>query len=125
VGDARFGPSGGAGVSPLVFTISLGANAEEGSVLFTRQGGESLAPGAYPISDDASGAGVRALVMTGPATEPTGVFRGQSGSLVITSGSDSAIRGRFRIEAAGYITEELEVEDRTVSVSGSFIATPD
>lgn len=125
VGDARFGAAGGAGVAPAVFTISLEADTEEGSVLFTRQGSESLIPGTYPISEDVSATGVRALVMTGSATEPTGVFRGQSGSLVITSVSDSAIRGSFRIDAAGYLTDELEVEDRTVSVSGSFTATKD
>ena len=123
-GEARFGITGGLGDVPEIFTISLGANAEEGSVLFTRRSGEPVIPGTYFISDRTDGsADVQALVMTGSATRPTGVFQGRSGTLVITEVSDTTVRGRFRIEATGFLAAEPEREGRPVSVSGSFTAT--
>jgi hypothetical protein len=109
---------------PAVFTISLGANAKDGSVLFTRRSGERLSPGTYTVSARADGTDdVRALVMTGSATRPTGVFQGQSGSLVITSASEREIRGTFRIEASGFLAAQPEVEGRPVKVAGSFTAS--
>jgi hypothetical protein len=42
---------------------------------------------------------------------------------VITSVSDSTIRGFFRLEAAGFLATEPEREDRTVSAAGTFAAT--
>lgn len=121
-GDARFGVTGGDGV-PAVFTISLGAHAEDGSVLFTRRSGWRLSPGTYRISDRTDGADdVRALVMTGSATRPTGVFQGQSGTLVITSATDEEISGHFRIDATGFLASEPAREDRPVQVAGSFTA---
>ena len=123
-GDARFGVTGGMGDVPEVFTISLGANAEEGSVLFTRRSGAPLVPGTYFISGRTDGsADVQALVTTGSATRPTGVFQGESGSLVITEVGDSIVRGEFRIEATGFLAAEPEWEGQQVSVSGSFTAT--
>ena len=63
-----------------MFTLSLGADGADGSVLFTRTNGGRLTPGTYAISgrDDGSDE-IRALVMTGSATRPTGVFRGHVG----------------------------------------------
>ena len=123
-GEARFGVTGGLEDVPQVFTISLGANGADGSILFTRRSGERLSPGTYTVSDRADGNDdIRALVMTGPATRPTGVFQGQSGSLVITSASDVEIRGTFRIEAEGFLAADPEADDRPVEVSGSFTAT--
>ena len=122
-GEARFGVTGGSGNAPAVFTISLGANAKNGSVLFTRRSGERLSPGTYTISDRPDGTDdLRALVMTGSATRPTGVFQGRSGSLVISSASDREIRGTFHIEATGFLAASPELEDRPVKVAGSFIA---
>lgn len=123
-GAARFGVTGGSGGVPGVFTISLGADGEEGSVLFTRRSGARLSPGVYRVSDRADGTDdIRALVMTGSATRPTGVFQGRSGSVEITSASDSEIRGSFQIEAAGFLAAEPRIEGRPVSVSGSFVAS--
>jgi hypothetical protein len=124
-GAARFGVSGGTENVPAVFTISLGANDAEGSVLFTRRSGERLTPGAYRVSDQESDGGetIRALVMTGSATAPTGVFQGTSGTLVITGASEREIRGSFRIDARGFLAAQPEVEDRPIKVSGEFTAS--
>ncbi|HUF34901.1 MAG TPA: hypothetical protein VMN37_03075 [Gemmatimonadales bacterium] len=123
-GEARFGVTPGAEGAPAVFTISLGADAEEGSVLFTRRSGVRLSPGTYTVSDRADGTDdIRALVMTGSATRPTGVFQGQSGSLVVASASDHEIRGTFRVEARGFLAARPDAEDRPVTVAGSFSAS--
>jgi hypothetical protein len=123
-GEARFGVTGGTGNAPAVFTISLGANAKDGSVLFTRRSGERLSPGTYTISDRADGTDdLRALVMTGSATRPTGVFQGRSGALVITAASDREIRGTFHVEATGFLAARPDLEDRPVKVAGSFTAS--
>ena len=122
-GEARFGVTGGVDQVPAVFTISLGATGEEGSILFTRHGGEPLGPGLYRISDHADERDeVRALVMTGSATRPTGVFQGKEGLLVITSTTRRELRGTFRIEAEGFLAAQPELEDRPVRVAGSFTA---
>jgi hypothetical protein len=123
-GTARFGVSGGAEGAPAVFTISLGADGEEGSVLFTRRSGARLVPGTYRISNRADGTDdIRALVMAGSATRPIGVFQGTAGSLVVTSVGELEIRGTFRIDATGFLAAEPEREDRSVQVSGAFHAT--
>ena len=123
-GEARFGVTGGTEDVPPVFTISLGANGEEGSVLLTRRSGARLSPGTYTVSNRADGTDdIRALVMTGSATRPSGVFQGQSGSLVIGSASVHEIRGTFRIEARGFLAAQPEVEDRPLKVAGSFSAS--
>ncbi len=123
-GQARFGVAGGVGGAPAVFTISLGAGSEEGSVLFTRQSGAPLVPGIYTVSDRGDGTDdVRALVVTGSPTRPTGVFQGESGELVITSVSGGIIHGSFRVEARGFLAADPEVDDRTVRVAGSFAAS--
>ena len=41
---------------------------------------------------------------------------------MITSVSDSTIRGFFRLEATGFLAAEPEREDRTVSAAGTFAA---
>ena len=123
-GDARFGITGGTDGAPAVFTISLGAGGASGSILFTRRSGAPLVPGTYKISaredrtDD-----LRALVMTGSASRPTGVFQGQRGSLVVTYASEREIRGSFRLEATGFLAAAPEVEDRPITASGLFIAS--
>ena len=66
---------------------------------------------------------VRALVVTGSPTRPTGVFQAHSGELVVTAVSDSTIRGFFRLEATGFLATEPDREDRTVSAAGTFAAT--
>jgi hypothetical protein len=42
---------------------------------------------------------------------------------VITSVSDTTIRGFFRLEATGFLATEPHREDRTVTAAGTFTAT--
>ena len=113
-GTARFGAvEGGAGATK--FTLSLGADGADGSVLFTRTNGGHLAAGTYAIS----------LVMTGSAARPTGVFRGQSGYLIVTSATDNVIRGRFHVVATGFLASDPADETRPMKATGMFTATRD
>jgi hypothetical protein len=121
-GTARFGTVEdrvGAGM----FTLSLGADSPDGSVLFTRTNGATLSPGTYAISgrDDGSDE-VRALVVTGSATRPTGVFRGRSGHLIVTSASDNVFRGRFDVVAEGFLATDPADESRPMKATGMFTA---
>jgi hypothetical protein len=123
-GEARFGVVDGRDGRSTVFTLSLGADGAQGSVLFTRTNGGRLFPGTYAIGgrDDGSDE-IRALVMTGTATRPTGVFRGHSGHLIITSTTDDVIRGRFQFDATGFLASDPENEGRPMRATGMFTAT--
>jgi hypothetical protein len=125
-GGAKFGTVDGHGSAPTVFTISLGAGNADGSILFTRPSGTRLTAGTYPITgrDDGSDE-VLALVMTGSAEQPTGVFRGHSGTLVITSVSDNVIRGHYRVEASGFLAADPAAEDKAIRATGGFTAVRD
>ena len=93
-------------------------------MLFSRASGARLSIGTYQVSAKDDGADdVRALVVTGSPTRPTGVFQAHSGELVVTAVSDSTIRGFFRLEATGFLATEPDREDRTVSAAGTFVAT--
>jgi hypothetical protein len=123
-GEAKFGVIEGRDGRPSVFTLSLGADGADGSVLFTRTNGSRLFPGTYTVGgrDDGSDE-IRALVMTGTATRPTGVFRGHSGHLIITSTTDNVIRGRFTFDATGFLASDPEDESRPMQATGMFTAT--
>ena len=122
-GGAKFGTVHGRGEVPAVFTISLGAGNADGSVLFTRPGGARLTAGTYRITGNDDGTDeVRALVMTGSAEQPTGVFRGHSGTLVVTSVSDNVIRGSYRVEATGFLADDPAAEDKAIRAIGGFTA---
>jgi hypothetical protein len=101
-----------------------GADGADGSVLFTRTNGGRLTPGTYAVSgrDDGSDE-IRALVMTGSATRPTGVFRGQAGHLIVTSATDNVIRGRFEVVATGFLASDPADESRQMKATGMFTAT--
>jgi hypothetical protein len=124
-GTARFGAVESRG-GPAMFTLSLGADGADGSVLFTRTNGARLTPGTYAVSgrDDGSDE-VRALVMTGSATRPAGVFRGRSGYLIVTSATDNVIRGRFHVVATGFLASDPADETRPMKATGMFTATRD
>jgi hypothetical protein len=109
-----------------VFTLSLGADDTNGSVLFTRMNGARLLPGTYAISgrDDGSDE-IRALVMTGTASRPTGVFRGKSGYPIVTSATDNVIRGRFQVDAKGFLASHPADESRPMRATAMFVATRD
>lgn len=123
-GEAKFGVVEIADGRLSVFTLSLGADEADGSILFTRTNGGRVLPGTYAISGrgDASDE-IRALVMTGPATRPTGVFRGHSGYLIITSATYNVIRGRFKVGAIGFLASDPEDESRPIQATGTFTAT--
>jgi hypothetical protein len=121
-GDAEFGPAQPAG-SAAPFVLSLGARGDQSAILFTRRNGTPLGVGRYRISDQGDGAGeILALVMTGSASHPTGVFRGRSGWLVVAEASDRRLTGRFHIDAVGILATAPELEDRPVTATGSFSA---
>ena len=121
-GTARFGAVE-AGAGTTMFTLSLGADGSEGSVLFTRTNGARLMPGTYAISGRDDGTDeLRALVMTGSPTHPTGVFRGQAGHLIVTSATDNLIRGRFQVDAVGFLASDPADETRPMKATGMFTA---
>ena len=121
-GTAVYGRVRGDERSPA-FTISLGGAEAGPSILFTRQGGP-LTPGTYPITDEDSPAGVRALVMTGSAHRPDGVFRADSGVLTVTAATDSSLSGEFRLRAGGFVADAPADEGRRITASGRFDAVP-
>lgn len=123
-GEAEFGAvKAGDGTSSGV-VVSLGARGSESAIQFIRMGGTPLGVGHYRISDHGNGADeILALVMTGLPTRPTGVFRGRSGWLVVTAASDHHLTGRFQVDGVGFLAAEPRMEDRRVSVTGSFSAT--
>ncbi len=122
-GTARFGTVDDH-LGTAMFSLSLGADGADASVLFTRINGARLTPGTYAVSSRDDGTDeLRALVMTGSATRPTGVFRGQSGHLVVTSATDNVIRGRFQVEARGFLASDPADETRPMKATGLFTAT--
>jgi hypothetical protein len=111
-GDLHVSPRGEAQFSvletregrPIVFTLSLGAHESNGSVTFTRINSGRIEPGTYAVGGkDGGSAELRALVLTGPAVRPTGVFQGHSGYLIITSANEKVIQGRFQVQATGLV----------------------
>jgi hypothetical protein len=122
-GEAEFGAVQNPDHSPVAFVVSLGVGSDQGAILFTRTNGTPLGVGRYRISEPADGADeILALILTGSPTRPTGVFRGQSGWLIVTAASDRLLAGRFQIDGAGFRAAEPERDDRRVSATGSFSA---
>jgi hypothetical protein len=123
-GDATFSRIQGGIGAPTVFTLNLGQESSRAAVLFTRMNSARLSRGTYVISDRWDGTDdILALVLLGPAARPTGVFRGQSGTLTITSDSESVLTGSFTLEASGFTAADPDHDGRMVSASGSFTAT--
>jgi hypothetical protein len=124
LGEAEFGAVQTADHSSAAFVVSLGVCGDQSAILFTRRSGAPLTVGRYRISEPANGADeILALVLTGSATHPTGVFRGQSGWLVVTTASEQFMAGKFQVDAIGFAAAESQHEDRRVNATGSFSAT--
>ena len=103
-GEAQFGVLETREGRPIVFTLSLGAHGSDGSVVFSRSNSGRLKPGTYAVGGEDDGSNeIRALVMTRTATGPSGVFRGHSGYLIITSANEKVIQGRFKVHATGLV----------------------
>jgi len=123
-GRASFGMVEGADDAADVFTLTIGTEESTGSVLFTRMQGGPLVPGTYAITDRGDGRDeIRVLVLTGTTTQPTGVFQGRSGHLIITSANDAVIQGRFAVEARGFLASNPDDESRPMQATGMFTAT--
>ncbi len=120
-GNASYGTLGEGGSD--VFVVTLGANAPEGAVLFTRAG-RALTPGSYPLNEDPA-RGVQALVITGSATRPTGAYRARSGTLTIGGMRGDVLDGYFTIEAVGFTAEHPSDEGQELQVRGAFSASRD
>ena len=122
-GEAVFGPPVAGGAKEPAFVVSLGVHDSESAILFTRMNGGPLGVGRYRIADMGNAPEeISALVVTGPTTSPTGVFRGSSGWLVVTAATDRMLVGQFQVEGEGFLAAHPEREDRPVSVAGSFSA---
>jgi hypothetical protein len=108
--------------APVV--IALGAYSDAGAIVFTLWNGSMPRPGTYEISADPNGVDIGALVLTGSATHPTGAFRGERGTVTITSSSDAGVFGAFEIHAHGFLASETERDDRELVARGWFAAAP-
>jgi len=123
-GEAEFGAVKAGDGPSAGFVVSLGVRGSRSAIVFTRMSGTPLGVGRYRISDHGNGADeILALVMTGPPTNPIGVFRGRSGWLVVTAASDHLLTGRFQVDGVGFLAADPRTEDRPVSATGSFSAT--
>ncbi len=107
------------------FSLTMGTDGDAAIVLSR---GDVARPGTgvYHITpatarDDAAFHGV---VITGVPSKPTGVFRIKSGTLTITSSSVERITGSFEMQAEGFLAQDMDNETRTVTVSGTFSASP-
>jgi hypothetical protein len=121
-GKASYGTVGENGSG--AFVVTLGANAPEGAVLFTRADGRTLTPGIYPLAEDPA-RGVQALVITGPATRPTGAYRARRGTLTIGGMRGDVLDGYFTIEAVGFAADSPADEGQELEVRGAFSASRD
>jgi hypothetical protein len=120
-GSAEFGQvKESVGSGP--FVVTLGAQSPTGAIVFTWPDSGAPAPGVYAVSE--SDAGVRALVVTGSATRPTGAYRARGGRLTITRSSAKAIEGRFELDAVGFDVGSPLEEGRALIARGAFDARP-
>jgi hypothetical protein len=103
----------------------MGANAEA-AVVLTRNIVARPGTGVYKITPETieDVGAFHGVVVTGETSHPTGVFRIKSGTITITSSSVERISGSFEMQAEGFLAEDMDDEARTVTVSGTFSATP-
>ena len=121
-GAAEFGAvSETHGAGPYVLT--LGAESPSGAIVFTWVDGSRPEPGVYRLSQGDS-AGVRALIVTGPPTRPTGAFHARGGTLTVTRSSGDVMQGRFELDAVGFEAAEPMNEERGLIARGAFDARP-
>ena len=120
-GAAEFGVVEG-DVGAGAFVLTLGAESPTGGVVLTWPSGPRPEPGVYRVTEDATG--VMALVLTGPATAPTGAFRAHGGTLTVTRSQGSLLEGTFDLETAGFEAATPMDEERSLAVHGEFTARP-
>lgn len=112
-----------AGGESGAFVVSLGADAPEGAVLFTRADGVPLTQGTYRLGEDPVEE-LQALVVTGPAGHPSGAYRAHSGTLTIGGERDGVLDGYFTLEARGFDADHPEDDQLELHAHGAFTATP-
>ena len=122
VGSAEFGAVPGA-VAGGPFVLTLGATSTAGAVVFTWPNGRRPGLGTYALSEGDS-TGVRALVVTGSPTRPSGAFRARAGTLSISRADDDVLQGVFELDATGFSAARPMEEDRGLMVQGTFDARP-
>ncbi len=118
-GEAEFGVVE-ADVGPGAFVLTLGAESPVGAVVMTWPSGSLPEPGVYPVTEDA--AGIRALVLTGSPSAPTGAFRGHGGTVRISRSREGLLAGAFDIQTAGFEAATPMDEERDLAVRGEFTA---
>lgn len=127
-GTAVFGPVRDQAGIPASFSLTLGAYSENGAVVFSRVGADRPKAGTYTISEFVGGPEslqeFHALVALGGPTSPLGTFRGMSGAVTITQSSNERIAGRYELKAVGFMATDAELENREITVRGSFSAAP-
>jgi hypothetical protein len=121
-GKASYGTVGVSDAGP--FVVTLGADAPDGAVLFTRGDGRPLTPGVYPLAEDPAH-GVQGLVITGSATRPTGAYRARSGTLTIAGVRGDVLDGYFTLDAVGFAADRPSDEGQELQVRGAFSASRD
>jgi hypothetical protein len=120
-GSAEFGEAGAP--AERVFSLSLGAQAAQGSVLLSRAGAHRPEVGTYEVGETAEAAGgFHGLVMTGPPGRPTGVYRVRQGTLTITESRPDRIAGAFDLRARGFLASAIDDESREITTRGTFSA---
>lgn len=127
--EARYGVTPLAVEGGRMFTISLGATGDAGSLTLSMPGDRPPARGRYQVRTwERRGTGeqlFQALVVAGKPDRPLGALRGESGWVTITNSEPGWISGEFELEARGFVVTELEDEDRWVRVRGRFEARGD
>jgi hypothetical protein len=107
------------------FSLTMGAYAEQGAIVLARNGGGRPGVGIYRVTPSVTRAGeFHGLVVTGSPSHPAGVFRVERGTMSVTASSAERISGTFEFQATGFLAADPAREDRRVTVSGSFTATP-
>jgi hypothetical protein len=119
--DARYGliPADVNGHPSI--TISLGANNPAGSLQLTFAGDRLPAPGRYSLQNSS----IQAAFSAGSAEHPVGWFHGELGWVTVTKSAAGHLSGEFEIQARGFVTANLDDENRLVTVRGSFDAEGD
>jgi hypothetical protein len=123
IGEAEFGTAWSS--EGNTFSLTMGTN-DDAALVLSRADVARPGTGVYHLTpttarDDGAFHG---LVITGVPGKPTGVFRIKSGTLTVTSSSVERITGSFEMQAEGFLAEDMDNESRTVTVSGSFSASP-
>jgi hypothetical protein len=78
----------------------------------------------YSLDEDPA-RGVQALVITGPATRPTGAYRARSGTLTVSGTRGDLLDGYFTIDAVGFAADMPADEGQELQVRGAFTASRD